>query len=156
MIVSPLPWVHLPADWSAQGLDSYRVLRGQRRDGLHSVLPSVGRRSLAEENQMDAYFPISPFISSFMPFISFIWPFISSCLAFIFSFISPFISSFMPMPFMSLFISPFISSFMPFISPFILPISSANERELKPTRHMTAMTDNMIFFIEALLCDSER
>jgi hypothetical protein len=30
-------------------------------------------------------------------------------------------------------------------------MSSANERELKPVRHMTATTDNMIFFIENLL-----
>jgi hypothetical protein len=43
---------------------------------------------------------------------------------------------------------PFIS---PFISPYIPPISSANERELKPTIHMTAITDNMTFFIENLL-----
>src|ERR1043165_532819 len=110
MIVSPLPWVHLHADWSEQGLDSYRLLREQRRDGLRSVSPRVGRRGLAEGNPMDAYFPLSPFLSSFIPFIS----------------------------------------------PFIPPISSAKERGLKPTRHMTAMTDNMIFFIETLLCDSER
>jgi hypothetical protein len=48
---------------------------------------------------------------------------------------------------------PFIS---PFISPFIFPISSAKERELNPTRHIPAMSDSMIFFIEDLLVNIVR
>src|ERR1041385_7708530 len=60
MIVSPLPWVHLHADWSEQGLDSYRLLREQRRDGLRSVSPSVGRRSLAKKIRWMPTFPFHP------------------------------------------------------------------------------------------------
>jgi hypothetical protein len=43
----------------------------------------------------------------------------------------------------------------PFISSFIFPISSANVRELKPTRHIPATSDSMIFFIGDLLVNNK-
>src|SRR5215470_16927393 len=44
--------------------------------------------------------------------------------------------------------SSFILFFSLITSSFILPISSANEKELKPAKHITAISDSMIFFIE--------
>jgi len=95
--VSPLASNHLSATWSVLDLESYRLVRKRRQDGLRSMSPIAGRRNGIQECQMDAYFPMAPFIS---PFVSFISPFISLCWVFI----SPFIS--LCWAFMLLFISP--------------------------------------------------